>query len=79
MAELNDITDQENKKAELLKAEDELITEKHKRQESERLKQKYFEHYYALDKAIIFAEENAEGVFTYVNQQFCRSFGIQRR
>ena len=75
MAELHDITDQENKKAELIKAEDELITEKHKRQESERLKQKYFEHYYALDKAIIFAEKNAEGVFTYVNQQFCRLSG----
>jgi hypothetical protein len=37
--------------------EDELITEKHERREIELLKQKYFEHHYALNKAVIFAEK----------------------
>ena len=55
--------------------EKELITEKHERREIELLKQKYFEHHYALNKAVIFAEKNSEGVFTFVNEHFCRISG----
>jgi PAS domain S-box-containing protein len=75
MAEIEDITERENKKLELLKAEDELITEKFERREIEILKQKYFEHHYAFNKAIVFAEKNAEGLFTFVNEHFCRISG----
>ena len=75
MAEIDDITEQENKKIALLKAEEELITEKYERREIELLKQKYFEHHYALNKAVIFSEKDSEGVFTFVNEHFCRISG----
>jgi PAS domain S-box-containing protein len=55
--------------------EDELIIEKHERREIELLKQTYFEHHYALNKAVIFAEKDPEGVFTFVNEHFCRISG----
>ena len=58
--------------------EKELITEKHERREIETLKQKYFEHHYAIDKAAIFAETNTEGVITFVNEHFCRISGYSK-
>ncbi len=57
------------------RSENALLFEKHERREIELLKQKYFEHHYALNKAVIFAEKDSEGVFTFVNELFCRISG----
>jgi PAS domain S-box-containing protein len=58
--------------------EDELIIEKHERREIEFLKQTYFEHHFAIDKAAIFAETDSEGVITFVNEHFCRISGYSK-
>jgi PAS domain S-box-containing protein len=56
----------------------ELINEKFERHEAELLKQIYFEHHYALDKAAIFVETDAQGVITFVNEHFCRISGYSK-
>ena len=60
------------------RSENELITEKQERREIEILKQTYFEHHYAIDKAAIFAETDAEGVITFVNEHHCRVSGYSK-
>ncbi len=60
------------------RSDDQLLFEKHERWEIEILKQKYFEHHYALDKAAIFVETNAQGVITFVNEHFCRISGYSK-
>jgi PAS domain S-box-containing protein len=58
--------------------ENELVNEKYERHEIELLKQIYFEHHYALDKAAIFVETDAQGVITFVNEHFCRISGYSK-
>jgi PAS domain S-box-containing protein len=38
----------------------------------------YLEHHYALDKAAIFVETDAQGVITFVNEHFCRISGYSK-
>ena len=41
-------------------------------------KRTYLEHHFALDKAAIFAETDAQGVITFVNEHFCRISGYSK-
>ena len=41
-------------------------------------KRTYLEHHYALDKAAIFVETDAQGVITFVNEHFCRISGYSK-
>lgn len=65
-------------KQEKQNARDDLITEKNERQQIELLKQMYFEHHFAIDKAAIFVETNTQGVITFVNEHFCRISGYSQ-
>ena len=58
--------------------EHELRNEKHERREIELLKQRYYEHHFAIDKAAIFTEADAQGVITFVNEHFCRISGYSK-
>ena len=58
--------------------EHELLIEKHGRRTIELLKQRYYEHHFAIDKAAIFAETDAHGVITFVNEHFCRISGYSK-
>lgn len=60
------------------RSELELAIEKQARQDIELLKQTYFEHHYALDKAAIFAETDTQGVITLANEHFCRISGYSQ-
>jgi PAS domain S-box-containing protein len=57
------------------RSEDALMMAKQERLEIESLKQTYFEHHFAIDKAAIFAETDTNGVITFVNEHFCRISG----
>ena len=57
------------------RSEDALMTAKQERVEIESLKQTYFEHHFAIDKAAIFAETDTNGIITFVNAHFCRISG----
>lgn len=55
-----------------------LETEKYEHNVSLILQKTYFEHYFALDKAVIFAETDHKGIITSVNNQFCEISGYSR-
>ena len=65
-------------KQEKQSARDDLITEQNERKQIELLKQMYFEHHFAIDKAAIFVETNTQGVITFVNEHFCRISGYTK-
>lgn len=55
-----------------------LLTEKKERKKAEVLKENYFEHYCAINDAVVIAETDARGIITFANDHFCLLSGYSR-